>query len=188
MSKMTNQNRATDICRTVDMGAIYELSFVYGWNKPAAAYRLTKAQAAVVDYKDRTFARVIVRETGKVIETRKFKREWKPVKSAQPRGAVTWGKHDYRHSTGSLSNDTFNTEYYKFVYHMSHNLNNNQIKITAMLNDGKTQEQVLNCYISYTESNWNILMGLFSYFKTIPYPSYGLPYRFAEKLDEIFNT
>lgn len=188
MSKMTSQNKATDICRTVDMGAIYELSFVFGWHKPAEAYRLTKAQAQVADYKDGTFTQVIMRETGEVVATRKFKREWKPVKSVQPRGAVTWGKHEYRHSTGSSLNDTFKTEYFSLVYHLSHSLNNNNIKITAMLNNGKKQEQVLNCYISYTETNWNILVGLFKHFKTIPYPSYGFPYRFLEKLDDIFNT
>ena len=188
MSKMTSQNRATDICRTVDQGAIFELSFIYGWHKPAAAYALTPKMVEVADYTDGTFHKVIIRETGEILSTREFKRNFKLNKKPRE-GKLTWGKHKYSQTTGSNSTNNYKLTYYTFTYYISHNSNTNDITLTAYLNDGKEQVQVVGVTLNYTVDNWNLLVLIGNWFKTLTL-TYNNPlsYNYKSKIIDFFNS
>ena len=185
-AKMTNQSYATDICRTVDEGAIYELSFIYRWHKPAAAYALTPKMAEVADYTDGTFHKVLIRETGEILSTREFKRNFK-VSRKPYLGKRTSGKHEYNKSIGSHSNNTYQNTEYTFKYYMHYNVDNNMIYLTAYLNNGKEQVQIVNTYLEYTENNWNVMLNVLEFYKTLQL-NVGLPYRWEEKLNNILTS
>ena len=185
-AKMTSQSHATDICRTVDEGAIFELSFIFRWHKPAAAYALTPKMAEVADYTDGTFHKVIIRETGEILSTREFKRNFKVTRKPYL-GKRTSGKHCYHKSTGSTYSNNYKITNYIFTYYMKYNVDTNKIYLVAYLNNSDEQFQIVDTYLDYTETNWNVLVGLLGFFKTLnPWP--GLPYRWREKLAEICNT
>ena len=185
-AKMTNQSHYTDIARTVDEGAIFELSFIYRWHKPAAAYALTPKMAEVADYTDGTFHKVLIRETGEILSTREFKRNFKVTRKPYL-GKRTSGKHEYNKSTGSYSNNTYQNTEYTFKYYMHYNVDTNMIYLVAYLSNGKEQVQIVNTYLEYTEDNWNVLVCLLEFYKTL-YPNNGLPYQFKEKLNTILSS
>lgn len=156
-AKMTNQSHATDICRTVDEGAIYELSFIFRWHKPAEAYRLTKGMAEVVDYTDGTFHKVMVRETGEILLTREFKRTYKE-KYAKPtyKGNRNVGAVRYSQYVG-LINEVHVHHNYKFCWYLTQQ-QDNKIKVTATLRTDKELSIVLDLTLDYSEYNYYTLL------------------------------
>ena len=136
---------------------IYELSFVFGWHKPAEAYRLTKGMASVADYTDGTFHKVMVRETGEILLTREFKRTYKE-KYAKPtyKGNRNVGAVRYSQYMG-LINEVQVHHNYKFCWYLTQQ-QDNKIKVTATLRTDKELSIVLDLTLDYSEYNYYTLL------------------------------
>ena len=160
MTKMTSQLAQQGI----NMGAIYELAFINRWNKPAQAYVLTKAMAEVADYKDRTFHSVVIRETSEVVPTRQFKADWKekymPKKEKVYRQRTN-GKYEY---TSWRRGEP--RKYYTITYHLTHTSQDNLRLIVRLITD-KDSEVIMNLEGTYSVGNWNMLLIIIEWFKTV---------------------
>lgn len=166
-AKMTSQSHATDICRTVDEGAIFELSFIFRWHKPATAYALTPKMAEVADYTDGTFHKVIIRETGEILLTREFKRTFRD-KYPRRKNILkkTGGVHKYDYSTGSSTLGTYKNEYFAIKYYM-YQMTSGNIKLVMHLLNDNSSEVIFNCEMLYSADSWDQIESMLVWFKTL---------------------
>lgn len=150
MTTMTNQKAKV---LTVDEGAIYELSFTYGWNKPAEAYRLTKGMSQVADYACKTFHKVVIRETGEILSTREFKRTFNKYRKAQFKGVRTNSSVTYKVTVNN------NFEYYKMSYYITQ-VSEDKMRITVTVKDNEKIETIVSGVMDYSEDNYTFINNI----------------------------